>query len=834
MGRVNAIDRITKARIIAIMTDIKVRLRRHRITVGSGIEDQHVDTNSASQSLVDIIRMRGCEMPGSRFSDIFLSRPTRMVNASVHELVTTFEVILDIGHHFMPADELIELCELTRVPFGVVQQFARYYPVQEWRLALHQYSNDAQLTDEDEIIERDVVLDEIELLLVQALANSDTTGVRHVIVSGPSGIGKTAVAIAAARRIERTYARRIPIVMLGAESSTVEQICRAIGVTIGMKLIGTEPWALRMRNTTALRNAVVILDNLIGAPGLSLEAILHELTHTLPMTLFLVTTQIDGLAQLIPRAHGVVLQPLNEDQSRRLFWRIYRNANGRDIDPAEVTRVVAESYGFPMHIIACANAAANGGPIDTSIMYQHVVAGIPTEAVRIVQLLALVQQPVSLRFLTELQSVFRSKSDEDLRQIVQQLERRQIITLQRNEGYVMHDALRSAMQMVFQKEHVAELLAHTAPAIHTDAILREDDLKNYYNQVETHEVLAVLELVGVMKNHGMFEAVGRIAVHWRMIWIRFGLCAEWCAITDDVARALGEDHELHARLMYTLGSFYGHRGMVDRTVLALQRALRTAEQRGESDVWAMAALECALHGLQSIGMMQSENLILRAIAQFERLKEYYWVGRCYDTMSYIALVAGKVPQALKANDEALMVYGSEQTSFGRGDAHANRGLIYMTMGDYSLARQELMKAEHIFHKLNASANTAAVHLRIAAICVLWNHASDARYYLVKAFHVLERCGGLNDVLFVIDICAGLAIVEGYGRMAIQLSAACTELRQHLALPRGEAFDAIVVRQLSYAQELIEEIAVVPLSADLMDLMIFVRKYLKYDKSFLEE
>ena len=85
MGRVNAIDRITKARIIAIMTDIKVRLRRHRITVGSGIEDQHVDTNSASQSLVDIIRMRGCEMPGSRFSDIFLSRPTRMVNASVHE-----------------------------------------------------------------------------------------------------------------------------------------------------------------------------------------------------------------------------------------------------------------------------------------------------------------------------------------------------------------------------------------------------------------------------------------------------------------------------------------------------------------------------------------------------------------------------------------------------------------------------------------------------------------------------------------------------------------------------------------------------------------------------
>ena len=834
MGLVHATERSIKLRIIAIMAIVKARLRRQRITLGAGADDARFDTNAATQSLVDMIRMRGCEMPGNRFSDIFLSRPTRIVNATVAELVTTYEVILDLGHHFLPANELIELCELTRVPFGAVQQFARYYPVEEWRTALQQYNLSLQSHRDDDIMERDDVIVGIEQTFVRAITDRTATGVQHIVISGPSGIGKTAVALEVARRIEPTYAKRIPIVMLGPEISTLEHFYRAIGVTIGMKLIGTEPWALRMRNATVLRNAIVILDNLVGVPGLSPEAVLNDVTHALPTTMFIVTTQMVGLAQVIARASEVSLEPLTEAQCRRLFWRIYRNAHGQDIDPEDVTQLLTDSFGFPMHVIASANAAAHGDLGDTAARYQKVVSGIADEAMVIVQVLSLVHQPVTIDCLEMMLTGSAALSADDLRQIMQQLERRQIVTLRRNEGFVMHDALRLAVRQMMPSHQTTAVLATIAAAIHTPAILREDNTTHYSNRMLPHEILAVLDLVALMQRHALNEAVARLAVHWRMIWIRYGVCAEWCTITDEVARVIGEGHTLYAPLMYALGSFYGHRGMVERTVLNLQTSLRVAEQRGQADIWAMAALECALHGMQKIGHTESERLMLRALAQFERLAEPYWVARCYDTLSYVYGIAGQLQQALKTNDEALTLYGSTHATHGRGDAHANRGLIYTTMGDYELARQELIKAEQIFQKLNAPSNTAAVHLRIAAISALWNRAADARFYLVKAFRVLERSGGLNDMLYVIDICAGLALAEGDGRTAVQLSTACTTLRLQQALPRGDALEAIVVRQLEYAHMLIRDKQVAPLSANLMDLVLTVRTYLYGNEPLLWE
>ena len=834
MGLVHATERTIKARIIAIMSVVKTRLRRQRITLGAGADEGRYEAHAQSQSLIDTIRMRGCEMPGNRFSDIFLSRPQRIVNASVHELVTTFEVILEHGNTMLLANELIELCELTRVPFSAVQPFARFYPAEQWRTAMLQYHVAPQIDGDQEVVERSDVLAHIERLLMEPYDKRSPAGPRYIIISGPSGIGKTAVAIAAARRIEPMHARRIPIVVLGPDVTSLEQVYRAIGVTVGMKLIGAEPWALRMRNASALRNAIVILDNVIGAPGLSPESVLTDVSNALPTTRFLVTTHIVGLAQAVARAQEITLEPLDELQRTRLFWRIYRNAHGHDIDPSTVRRLLAESYGYPMHIVAAANAVAQGGTWASDKIYDQVIAAIPREAVPIVQVLALVHQPLSLAFLQQVRSIFGVGLADDIQHIVQQLERRQILTVRRAEGYVMHDALRRAVRLVMTAADMHALLAKTAEAIHTETILREDSPAMYFNNLQIHEVLAVLELVTHLQQYEMHDAIGRIAVHWRMIWIRYGLCAEWCTITDDVARALGEGNGSYAQLMYALGSFYGHRGMVERTVASLQTAMRIAAQRNQTDVWAMTALECALHGLAAIGFPESERLLLRALAQFERIGDRYWVARCYDTLSYVYIAAGQLQSSVKANDEALILYGTTQVTHGRGDAHANRGLIFMSLGDYEIARQELIKAEQIFQKLNAPANTAAVHLRIAAICALWNRATDARFYLVKAFRVLERSGGLNDLLFVIDICAGLALAEGDGRLAVQLSAACTQLRLHHKIPRGEALEAIVVRQLAYAQVLNNNLQVAPLAANLMDLMMTVRTYLNGNDTLLWE
>ena len=274
-----------------------------------------------------------------------------------------------------------------------------------------------------------------------------------------------------------------------------------------------------------------------------------------------------------------------------------------------------------------------------------------------------------------------------------------------------------------------------------------------------------------------------------------------------------------------MGSFYGHRGIVDGTVRSLQLAMTNAERQSLSLIWAKAALEMALHGLQAIGWRESERLLIHARTTFERIGRQQFVARCYDTLAYIYLIGGEVKQALQTNDLALHHYADAHPSFGLADAYANRGLIYMAMGDYEMARHELIKSESIFQHLNAPANLAAVHLRIAAVHALAHHASEARFYLRQAFRVIERIGGLNDVLYVIDIFAGVVLSEGNGMLARQVSDACSQARQHHGLPRGGALDAIVKRQLEYAGVWDGDSVAPPLSAHTADLLDIVRRHL---------
>jgi tetratricopeptide (TPR) repeat protein len=248
----------------------------------------------------------------------------------------------------------------------------------------------------------------------------------------------------------------------------------------------------------------------------------------------------------------------------------------------------------------------------------------------------------------------------------------------------------------------------------------------------------------------------------------------------------------------------------------------TAERQSLALIWAKAALEMALHGIQAIGWRESERLLMLARATFERIGSAYYLARCHDMMAYIYLIGGEIKSALQSNDAAIRFYVEAGPSFGAADAYSNRGIIYMAMGDYEMARHELIKSEHIFQDLNAPANLAAVHLRIAAVHALANHAADARFYLVRAFKVIERIGGLNDVLYVVDIFAGVVLSEGKKVFARQVSDACSQARQHYGLPRGAALDAIVKRQLEYAVDDEGTTAPPPLSSRIADLLDVVR------------
>ena len=80
--------------------------------------------SSKSLTLVERIQQRGGAVSSNRFADIFTSRPNRMVGTTIEELVVTFETILELDMQLLNANELLELCHLTRLPIAFISRFA--------------------------------------------------------------------------------------------------------------------------------------------------------------------------------------------------------------------------------------------------------------------------------------------------------------------------------------------------------------------------------------------------------------------------------------------------------------------------------------------------------------------------------------------------------------------------------------------------------------------------------------------------------------------------------------------------------------------------------------
>jgi tetratricopeptide (TPR) repeat protein len=825
---VSLTDAQIKKRIIELMSTIRVRLRQQKINIVVGKESLSAAASTrraAMASLVEMIQERGCEITPGRFSDIFLARPHHVVNARVEELITTFEVILEVDPSVMSAVELLELCNLTRLPLGDVSRFAKYFSSDEWRKALQQYDIVPFRIHEDGILlDRDAYVDDVVNVIMTAWRRQVHDVPQHVVISGPSGIGKSAVAMMAARRIEPVYDHQVFVVTVPPHLSHVEEVYSAIGLTSGMQLLGNETWLMRLRTADRIKNAVILLDDLNGNDKITPEHILYHLFQQLPNLHVIVTTQVAGLAHAFNHVHEIVLPPLDDAQAHKLFWHVYRNADGGDISPDKVNALLGRTYGYPMHIVAAANSAVAGVEVDGD-MYRGLINSLPDLAQQLLRIMVMVRHPLSEQYWHLLDDYLKVRNPVIIKSQLSFLERRQIIINRRSEGYLVHDAMRlsllSSMSDADQHQILGEISRLLVKAL--DVIEIEGDV--FARQLTTFDVLATYDLLRQMYDFGLYDWATNLVVHWRIVWIRHGLSAELCTIANQLLRVIGELHPAYGDLLFSIGSFYGHRGIVDSTMRFLNQAMMRAERMQQSQLWALAALECGLHGLQAIGWQESERLILRALSEFEILGLSGWSARCYDTLSYIYLIAGQPNQSVKMSDEALKIYGYKSVSFGAADAHANRGLIFMVIGDYEMARNELFMADGMYSKLKAPSSNAAVHLRMAAVFALNNQPNDARHYITKAFKVLERIGGLNDLLYIVDVFAAISLAEGDGVTAVRLASACTVVRDQYGLVRGEALDGIVRRLMTYADMLAGDERVPPAPANLADLIMLVRSKL---------
>lgn len=817
-----------KARVITIMTLVKSRLRQDNIKLGSGREEPAVKLNTTVPvpTLVDRIRERGCKLAGNRFADIFMSRPKRLVIAEVDEIILTFDTILEMKKTYLSASELLELCDLLRFPLSQIHHFSKHFSPDEWRNALLYYQlMPARVGDETNVLGRDALIEQI-VDFVWHNRSRGRTWRGHVILSGASGVGKSTVAHAVIRRLAVFHNKRIHIVSIGNTMTSMEQVLYAIGVALGLKLRNNEPWYLRLKDYDYFSQGILVLDNVLGNDILPAETILKNLVIMFPETQFIITTQVSGLETHIPNAREYALTGLAEDDARQLFWRIFQQADGRSFEHEQVTHIIAQTNGFPMLLIAAANGAARGYAEQSSDVYRQVVIGLGRIPELMLQIMSLVSYPLSMRFWESQRQLVQLPANQHPQTYLHLLERRQLITHQRGDGYAIHDVLRYAVLQSLDASATKTLLAYIGQQLVAESDIHNNQDDELHAQLSQFDMLAVLQLVRLMEQHQLDEEMIAMCVYWRMKWIRYGMAADLCALSEAGLYRVGDNHPLTCTLLFSIGSYYGHRGIVESTVRFLTQAMHKAEQLNERAIWAFAAIECALLGVQNIGINESERLLWRAMTFLVPLQLHGWLALCHDILSYLYMLNGDLAKSLHESDEALQMLGNNELSYGLADVYSNRGLIFMMMGDYSMARQALNRAEWMYQRLNAPSNLAAVHLRIAGIAILSNMITDARFYLTQAFLQLERTGGMHDLLYTIDVCAGIMLAEGDGVGTLQLVQACNIIRETLKLPRGMAFDEIMRRQLVYADILVNGEKVPPLPANIDELLNVERRVLK--------
>jgi tetratricopeptide (TPR) repeat protein len=264
---------------------------------------------------------------------------------------------------------------------------------------------------------------------------------------------------------------------------------------------------------------------------------------------------------------------------------------------------------------------------------------------------------------------------------------------------------------------------------------------------------------------------------------------------------------LSAELSFVAGSLYSARGMFSLAMNYLQRTKRFTEQNAMPFLWGRVVIEIGMNALvdmdefNTIPFAELCGYMDQAIHYFSQNQHVSWLARTHDMYAYMHFVKGNLRDALAHSDTALELFRTYGVTLGLLDASYNRGLILIAAGDFHDARQYLQFAQAEFTRLNIPMNIAGCSLRLAAVNVLEGKYTETRRDLQTAFDFLQRSGGLQDILYIMDIYSGLLTWQGKAHDTLGLSALIQHFRAERRIYRGHMLDHVFQQQLAIAQQM---------------------------------
>ena len=156
---------------------------------------------------------------------------------------------------------------------------------------------------------------------------------------------------------------------------------------------------------------------------------------------------------------------------------------------------------------------------------------------------------------------------------------------------------------------------------------------------------------------------------------------------------------------------------------------------------------------------------------------------------------GNIADSFRCNNAALALFQPHSDSFGLLEVLSNRGLILLAMGQFDAARQELISARDGFSRSNIATASALCSLRLSVVAVINNQVAMAFTEFRNAFIVLYQGGGIQNLLFMIDLYGSLMLIRGQISDAVGLYALCDRFREERAIYRAPMYYHLFDQQI---------------------------------------
>ena len=783
-----------KAKTIALMRQAFVRLRAQRIYLAD---------------VLQALQQRGIRVSRARFDDMFMTRPDRDIGPTLDIFTAVVAVLFDYDAHIFTADELFDLMVAVRVPISAVQSFAGYFAPDIWQEALQRYGfYTPKTTVQMALIGRNSVIDELNHLVIART---------NIALTGAAGIGKTAVAFELMRRYEAHHGQKT--YYLDANGITaLAQLYEQLAFVFRVKPIANEPILLRLKMVLQNEQPYLFIDNVDDEDESHIRptTLIDQVMVHLPTVRCIITSRKVGVATHVPNYHERTLAPLQSDHIKssacQLFMRIFTQAGGQYVEPEYVLESCQAVAGNPLLIGMIANAVALGPQaLPRHDFVERTLAVLSPIEMRILGLLSLCTVPVTTRFLAMVATSVFGVSEENLAQQLAALDQRRVIyrIISDDEYYVVHAVIRQVLVRIVPEETYRNLLRDMVKPLGVVNISWEDARHDATTFYKTNDVILTLHVVAQLLQRAMTVEAATILINWHTLWGRHGLSTTAISQVERCMVVLGDMHPLSAELSFVAGSLYSARGMFSLAMSYLQRTKRFAEQNAMPFLWGRVVIEIGMNALVDV---DETNTILftelctymdQAIDYFSQNQHVSWLARTHDMYAYMHFIKGNLRQALAHSDKALELFRTYGVTLGLLDASYNRGLILITAGNFNDARQYLQFAQAEFMRLNIPMNIAGCALRLAAVNVLEGKYAETRRDLQMAFDFLQRAGGLQDILYIMDIYSGLLMLRGRANDTLGLSALIQQFRAERRIYRGPMLDHVFAQQLALAQQMVD-------------------------------